>query len=158
MRLLRPQFAAAAALLLVVRASASAQSGAPSERQLLEAEHARGDAALLIAGTRSADPRLQRIAVRALGRFERADLQPAIQPLVRAADARVRAEAVNALGQMNAPFDYASLLTSERDPVVRGVIYETIGRVRMAPADAEGTLARGLAEPTLPARAGASRM
>ncbi len=145
------------AALVIVAARASAQSPSPTERQLLEAEHLRGDPAVLIAGTRSIDPRIQRRAVRAIGRFERPSLQSAVEPLLRASDATVRMEAVNALGQMNVAYAYAALLASERAPAVRGVIYETVGRVRPTPADAEALLAKGLAEPAIAARAGAAR-
>ena len=150
------------ALLLVaslpaVAARTAAQSISPTERQLLEAEHLRGDATVLIAGTRSSDARIQRIAVRAIGRLERPALQAAVEPLLRAADARVRMEAVNALGQMNVAYTYAALLAGERDAAVRAVIYETVGRVRPTPPDAEALLARGLGDAALVARAGAAR-
>ncbi len=152
-------FAVLAAVALVAMAPSHgvAQSQSPTERQLLEAEHLRGDPAVLIAGTRSGNPRLQRLAVRAIGRFERPALLPAVEPLLRTADATVRMEAVNALGQMNIGYTYAGLLTSERDAAVRGVIYETVGRVRPTPVDAEALLTKGLAEPQLAARAGAAR-
>lgn len=145
------------AVLASVPTPGVAQTAGPTARQLLEAEHLRGDATVLIAGTRSGDPRIQRLAVRAIGRFERPALQSVVEPLLRAADVRVRVEAVNALGQMNAAYTYAALLHDERDVAVRGVIYETVGRVRPTPADAEALLAKGLAEPVLAARAGAAR-
>lgn len=156
MRPLR-QFVLSLAVLAIVATPGFAQIAGPTERQLLEAEHLRGDATVLLAGTRSGDARIQRLAVRAIGRFERPALQSAVEPLLRAADASVRREAVNALGQMNAAYAYAALLANERDAAVRGVIYETIGRVQPTPADAEALIAKGLAEPLLAARAGAAR-
>jgi cyclophilin family peptidyl-prolyl cis-trans isomerase len=127
-------------------------------RQLLEAEHARGaDVSVLMAGTRSAIPALQRRAVRALGRFERVALRDSVLPLLTAADAAVRRETVNALGQLNAPFGYAALLTTEKNAAVRAIVYETLGRVTPITPGAESALAAGLAEPDSLVRLGAAR-
>lgn len=110
-----------------------------------------------MAGTRSANPALQRKAVRALGRFERATLRDSVLPLLNATDANVRREAINALGQINAPFSYASLLAHEKSATVRAVVYETMGRVTPITAGAEASLVAGLAEPDTIVRLGAVR-
>jgi len=88
-------------------------------------------------GLGSDDDGLRRMAVRALGRLERAGLIPRI---VRHLDDRapsVRAEAANALGQSagdSAVADAAGLLearlTVEGDPEVRAVLLRTLGRLR----------------------------
>ncbi len=146
-------------LLSASRSPVSAQRpAAPSARQLLEAEHARAtDVSVLMAGTRSSNPLLQRQAVRALGRFERASLRDSVAPLLRATNADVRREAANALGQINAPFDFAPTLANERSAVVRAAIYETMGRMTPGAAGVEGMLRRGLAERDTVVRTGAAR-
>jgi len=138
----------------------------PTTYELLRAEHARGtsmraiDAALL-----SGDAVRQRLAVRALGRFEQTALEPKIIPLLTAPSALVRREAVNALGQVRSRYDVASLLASEKEASVRATIYETIGRIPTAPgtgaAAASATTAQrltdGLRESNAAVRAGAAR-
>jgi cyclophilin family peptidyl-prolyl cis-trans isomerase len=132
---------------------------AVSERQVLQAEHGRRDedAKLLVDALQGSDPRIQRLAARALGRFERPALAAPLILMVTASDALVRAEAVNALGQSGVAYPYHELLERERNGFVRGVIYETIGRVRPTPDGAEAVLARGLAEAGIDVRAGAAR-
>jgi cyclophilin family peptidyl-prolyl cis-trans isomerase/HEAT repeat protein len=98
--------------------------------------------ATILSGLTSGDTVAQRLAVRALGRQERADLIADITPLLRTEAASVRAEAVNALGQA-ASHDGASgvrrlleeRLGLESDPVVRGAIYRTLGRLAVASQD-----------------------
>ena len=110
----------------------------PTARQVLEAEHARGaDVSVLMAATRTTDVRVQRLAVRALGRFERASLRDSIVPLLKSPNVDVRRETVNALGKLNAVFDFAALLPREKSGRVRAVIYETLGRVTPAASGAE---------------------
>jgi HEAT repeat protein len=111
------------------------QSPSPSvDRQLLEIEHQRAeDVTALLAALKSPDPAVQRLAVRTAGRLERASLKDAIVPLLRAADAGVRAEAANAMGQIRAADDYGSLLRDEKAGEVRAVLFETIGRVPPVP-------------------------
>ena len=149
----------ASGLVVILSGAALAQAqSSVTARQLLEAEHARGaDVSVLMAGTRIANPALQRIAVRALGRFERATLRDSVLPLLSATDASVRREAIDALGQLNAPFAYATLLTNEKSGAVRAVVYETMGRVTPIVAGAEAALVAGLAEPDSLVRLGAAR-
>jgi cyclophilin family peptidyl-prolyl cis-trans isomerase/HEAT repeat protein len=130
-----------------------------SERQVLEAEHGRrdDDAKVLVEALKGSDTRVQRLAARALGRFERPSLAAPLMMMLTASDSLVRAEAVNAMAQIGAAHPYHELLEKERNGFVRGVIYETIGRVRPTPEGAEATLARGLADASLIARAGAAR-
>jgi len=153
-----------------VQASAQARSTAPflpaTTYDLLWAEHARGtqmravDAALL-----SGDSVQQRLAVRAVGRFEQVALESKVIPLLTARSASVRREAVNALGQMRSAYDLSALLAKEADASVRAVIYETMGRIpapagsgaAVAQAATAQRLAEGLRDADAVARAGAAR-
>jgi cyclophilin family peptidyl-prolyl cis-trans isomerase len=124
---------------------------------LLEIEHQRAeDVSALLAALKSADPAVQRLAVRTAGRLERASLKEAIVPLLRAADVGVRMEAVNAMGQIRAGYDYASLLRDEKAGDVRGVVFETIGRVAPVPDESERLLVAGLTDVSPVARLGAA--
>src|SRR2546422_3232640 len=115
------------------------------DRSILDAENARVEQpAALLAALKSANPQVQRLAVRAIGRFERPELADQVRPLLSASDAGVRLEAFNALGQMNASFDLTNAVTEEKDGTVRSVIYETAGRLRETPASAEAILVSGL--------------
>ena len=134
------------------------QSPSPAvERQLLEIEHQRAeDVSALLAALKSADPAVQRLAVRTAGRLERASLKDAIVPLLRATDAGVRAEAVNAMGQIRASYDYGSLLRDEASADVRAVVFETIGRVPLVAGESERLLVTGLPDSSPAARMGAA--
>src|SRR5687768_17740896 len=134
------------------------QSPAPAvERQLLEIEHQRAeDVSALLTALKSNDPVVQRLAVRTAGRLERASLRDAIVPLLRASDAGVRAEAVNAMGQIKASYDYGSLLREEAAGDVRAVIFETIGRVPLVAGESERLLVTGLTDASPAARMGAA--
>jgi cyclophilin family peptidyl-prolyl cis-trans isomerase/HEAT repeat protein len=130
---------------------------APQQR-ILQTENARSDeVAPLLAAVAGTDTRLQRLAVRAIGRLERPSLRDAVVPLLTSPDAGVRMEAVNALGQMGAGYAYGPLLTAEKDGRVRAVIYETVGRVTPVADESERLVVRGLADPDLAARTGAAR-
>ena len=107
---------------------------------IIAAEDARADDMRsldpIVRGLQAPDPFIRQLAVRALGRFERPALVFGITPLLSDSNAAVRAEAANALGQAvsrgeasmaNSPL--LVRLISERDPVVRGVIAETMGRL-----------------------------
>ncbi len=130
----------------------------PTARQVLEAEHARGaDVSVLMAATRGTDVRVQRLAVRALGRFERGSLRDSIVPLLKSSNVDVRRETVNALGQLNAVFDYVALLPKEKSGRVRAVIYETMGRVTPTASGTESALTAGLLDADTLVRNGAAR-
>jgi cyclophilin family peptidyl-prolyl cis-trans isomerase/HEAT repeat protein len=130
----------------------------PIERSILEAEHTRSDdVSALLTSLKHPDPRIQRLAVRALGRLERDTYHDAVVPLLHASDAGVRKEAVNALGQMHANYEWPALLREEQDGPVRGVIYETIGRITPTPNETEALLVRGLSDGDLGARIGAAK-
>jgi cyclophilin family peptidyl-prolyl cis-trans isomerase/HEAT repeat protein len=111
----------------------------PDEQAIREAEDARApDAARLgvITAGLMGLPDIQRIALRALGRLERNTLVETIAPLLASRDPRVRAEAVNAVGQsvVRAKAAMASrVLTghagAERDASVRSVLARTFGRL-----------------------------
>jgi hypothetical protein len=123
----------------------AARQPAPDEQAIRDAEDARApDAArlsIITAGLRGG-PDLLRIAVRALGRLEREALVEVIAPLLASRDPRVRAEAVNAIGQSVVRGKAASawqVLTSraavEDDGPVRGVLARTFGRLPYETSD-----------------------
>ena len=87
-------------------------------------------------GLAHTDPMIRRVAVRAIGRFERVALIREILPLLEDVDPAVRAEAANALGQAARGGDTGfarnglqARFANETDPRVRGVIAETLGRL-----------------------------
>ena len=140
----------------------------PTPYQVLAAEYSRGaDLGVLEAALASGDTTLQRLALRAYGRLERRDLAERVVPLLTSPIAAVRREAINALGQIGAPVPFPALLATERDPVVRAVLYETIGRHPISGGAAQGTdapsaalldaLVAGLSATEAPARIGAAR-
>lgn len=134
------------------------QPQASIERSLLEIEHERSEeVSVLLVALKSADPAVQRLAVRTAGRLERASLKDAIVPLLRASNPGVRAEAVNAMGQIRAAYDYGALLKEESDGEVRAVIFRTIGRVAPVPVESERLLVAGLIDTHAAARLGAAR-
>ena len=89
------------------------------------------------------DAELQRVAVRAIGRFEDSEFVPLTFPLLFSGDEAVRAEAINALGQASSEtlgdevadllFDYLAREEQE-GPAVRAAIARTLGRLRYADA------------------------
>jgi cyclophilin family peptidyl-prolyl cis-trans isomerase/HEAT repeat protein len=131
----------------------SVQTRSPSlyavRQGVFEAEDQRAptaaDVKVLVDGTRHASEIVQRMAVRALGRLERPAVVPDIVPLLAASSAAVRAEAANALGQVAPNVDLARQgeipallilrLEVERDPAVRGVLCQTIGRLPYSTAE-----------------------
>jgi cyclophilin family peptidyl-prolyl cis-trans isomerase len=128
-------------------------------QRMLDAEDARAsDSSALgpiLTALRSPDVATRRTAVRALGRIERLENVPALQPMVTDSSPVVRAEAINAIGQIAkgaganpAAIDddqrralaaiealLRGLTTTESDPVVRGVLARTLGRLPYATED-----------------------
>ena len=133
------------------------------ERAILETEDRRAEDAsviLKVLDKDSSDPAVQRLAVRALGRLEQPRYAEAVTPLLRSPDRAVRMEAINTLGQMGTDFDLSISLADERDDEVRGVYYETIGRLPLVDEGLPAKLAklvRGLEEPGPRARTGAAK-
>jgi len=128
------------------------------DRAILEAEDARLDEpAAILEALKSADVRIQRLAVRAAGRLERPALAEQVRPLISSSDPDVRMESINALGQLNVTFDVQATLANEKDAAVRSVIYETAGRLRETPEGTEAILVTGLKDPLVPARFGAAK-
>ena len=151
----------------LLTSAALAQSGPPSAnapdlsvlQRMLDAEDARvSDSSALapiLTGLRSPDVATRRTAVRALGRIERLDNVAALQPMVTDSSPLVRAEAINAIGQISkgaganlAAMDdeqrralaaiqalLRGLTASETDPVVRGALARTLGRLPNATED-----------------------
>lgn len=90
---------------------------------------------------RSPSPEVRRLAVNALGRFEDPVLVETIAPLLEDSAGEVRAEAANALGQAvhrQDPSGVRPLLLGrvdvETDAFARGVVGQTLGRLRTADA------------------------
>jgi cyclophilin family peptidyl-prolyl cis-trans isomerase/HEAT repeat protein len=127
-------------------------------QRVLAAEDARavsdGELSVLFDALTAAEPELRRLAVRALGRLERADLAPRIAPMLADAAPRVRASAANALAQTlrrGADERAAELLLDalparEDDPHAVAAIAESVGRLRHADTDA----ARAVVERLVP--------
>lgn len=120
-------------------AAAPRLSDAALEQAMLAAEDSRAedDAALapLRAGLKG-DARLQTLAVRALGRFERASLVPEIAAMLDSPVASVRAEAANALGQAvlrgeagPASIPLTTRARTESDARVLAALARTLGRL-----------------------------
>ena len=128
----------------------------PLPRAILEAEDSRSeDVSIFDQALKAPDARLQRLAVRALGRLERPAHADLVVPFLSAPDPGLRKEAVNALGQMGAPVELlTAAFEKERDGTVRAVFYETIGRL---PGAREQLLLKGLDEKDLDARIGAAK-
>jgi cyclophilin family peptidyl-prolyl cis-trans isomerase/HEAT repeat protein len=120
---------------------------------MLDAEDARVSDSVslapILAGLRSTDIGTRRVAVRAIGRMERRENLRAIEPMLTDPSPLVRAEAFNAIAQI-AKGDAATaptgadastrvwmgvqglmrgLAASETDPLVRGVMARTLGRL-----------------------------
>ena len=145
-------------IALPVQAASNGTFQQSIERQLLEAEYARDDSSpVFVVAARDPSARIRRLAARAMGRLESLKLAATVRRLLTDADSLVRAEAVNALGQMSTGEDLSVLLVSEKSPTVRASIFETIGRLRGASVSAESVLRNGLGESTLQSRAGAAR-
>jgi cyclophilin family peptidyl-prolyl cis-trans isomerase/HEAT repeat protein len=94
----------------------------------------------LVEGLRHSSPAVQQLAVRVLGRRERSSVVPMIAPALNSPSAAVRAEAANALAQaVQGAANHSGVtsvakilrerLSAETDPAVRGVLYESLGRI-----------------------------
>ncbi len=144
----------AGTLLLLFPAAAQDRA----DRALLDAEQARdAGAPALLAALKNGGPHSQILAARALGRLENLTYRDAVTPLLHSSDPQVRRAAAGALAQMRAPFAWAAVLKTERDPSVRAAIFEAVGRAKPLAGDAESLLAGGLKDTELNARAGAAR-
>jgi cyclophilin family peptidyl-prolyl cis-trans isomerase/HEAT repeat protein len=145
-------------LLLLLLFQSPFDSPPRIERGILECEHARSeDISVLLEGLKHSDPRIQRLALRALGRLERPEHRDVVVTMLGAKDPAVRQEAANALAQMRATVDWISWLRKENAGEVRGVMYEAMGRVPPIPGETERMLAAGLSDGDRRARAGAAK-
>lgn len=149
------------------QASVTPDGGGTFRHALFAAEDARVDdpqgLAILRTGLDSQDVELRRIAVRALGRFERPALVSLIAPYVEDISADVRIEAAHALGQSvqslpaedgasgaedDTVADVSALLLqrldAETDPAVLGVLAATLGRLPYRTGAAISRAARAL--------------
>jgi cyclophilin family peptidyl-prolyl cis-trans isomerase/HEAT repeat protein len=107
-----------------------------AERQAPTARRALADPLAPLYDGLTSLPELQIMAVRGLGRLERADLVPRIATLVNATTPAVRAEAANALaqavtrGEAAPAFDRLRVrIAIETDATVRGVLARSLGRL-----------------------------
>ncbi len=149
-----------ATVLAMVGTAARAQE--PTLGQLIHAEDARArsdsDLAVMRAGLASNDPSLRRVAVRGVGRLERAEFLEDIVVLLSDSDSSVRQAAADAVAQSVTLGERVELarqaltarLSAERDPNVRGRIAESLGRIR-ADSASVGTIAQAIAS-QLPSR------
>lgn len=172
--------AAALAITLVVSLTGAArgtpgrQSEPPGLRyRMLVAEDGRAatreEAAPILEALGSPDSAIVRVAVRALGRLENPLFAPEIRRALNDNSPQVRAEAANALAQISAsdvPGTLRALrdrLADESDALVRGALYDALGRVRYPSNDerkaTEQVLAVALTDEFAPvaARLGAAR-
>ena len=145
---------------------------------ILSAEDSRPSAAQalgpLAGGLRYPDVEMRRLAVRGLGRLERETMNAAKGPVslvdliadaLTDSSAVVRAEAANALAQAvsrgnpnTARDTLIAHLKTERDPRVRGMIAQSLGRLpRSTSPDIETALMQVSADTALPAVLGAAR-
>ena len=141
---------AVAVLSLLVASPSQAQTGSTAastsiqalRQAIFEAEDRRAptaaDLEALLNGARHPDEAMQRMAVRALGRLERAALVGSIEPALSSRFASVRAVGAGALGQAVASGGEAvaavqavllKRLAVERDPAVVGAMCWTLGRL-----------------------------
>jgi cyclophilin family peptidyl-prolyl cis-trans isomerase/HEAT repeat protein len=154
-----------ASVWLAAQAPSADAPGAPSLRyRMLVAEDARAatreEAAPIVQALAGLDSTLARLAVRALGRLENPLFLPEIVRALGDQDHVVRAEAANALAQLS-PADPGRVLRAlrarlpeESNPVVRGALFDALGRVRHdSTADRQATeqlLAGALASDSTP--------
>lgn len=126
-------------LALLVAAPAAAQPSLRERMLVAEDQRAPGDAdlATLRQGLGSSDAAIRRQAVRAIGRLERPELISLVSRLLTDPNADVRAETVNAIGQLARGAEGLAAATSrllvrakaEPTPRVRGVVAATLGRL-----------------------------
>lgn len=128
-----------------------------AERRILELEHSRAQDVSALATIAGDNVRLQRLAVRAIGRMERLELAPMVLPFLKSPDAAIRQEAASALGQLQAKVNYAELVAAEQNGAVRGELFTSAGRITPAIGGAEDLLRNGLGDATAEGRTGAAR-
>ncbi len=137
--------ALSASVLLVLAAAAAEAQPALRERMLIAEDQrasSNDDLNALRQGLGSRDPATRQQAVRAIGRLERPDLMPVTSRLLTDPNDDVRAETVNAIGQLaRGPEGVAAATTrlyarlkGEQTPRVRGVVAATLGRLAFANA------------------------
>jgi len=166
MRVVRLASGVAVLLTALDAVTVVAQSITPPRLAILQAEERRGrtaqDLATLRNALRSPDEHSARLAVRALGRLERAELIPAMLPALDHRSPAVRAEAANAVAQASrptggkpvgtksrvAPGDLLRMLIErvqdEPDPTVRASLAESIGRLPFDDEDSAAAAQRAL--------------
>ncbi|HUF48084.1 MAG TPA: peptidylprolyl isomerase [Vicinamibacterales bacterium] len=155
-----PQSAGFPALLFgtvaAVAAACAPVSPTSPEAELLQLEDARVvDVEPFFDALTTTDPRLQQLAARALGRFERPEHAGVVLALAGSGHVGVRLAAANALGQMRAPVDLSAWISREEDGRVRGAIFEAMGRSAPIDGVTEPRLVAGLVDESSDARSGA---
>ncbi|MCA1790088.1 MAG: HEAT repeat domain-containing protein, partial [Thioalkalivibrio sp.] len=158
-------------VLLALLAQAAPVQHDSLQAVLLAAEDARAktpaEEAALLEALHHADPTVQRLAVRALGRLERAEFLPPLAAMLGADAVSVRAEAANAIAQAayRAGADSAFVLLQrrlplERDPAARAALLAAMGRLAVSDVsvvEVEELLFRELTSRSDTIRAGAVR-
>lgn len=133
----------------------------PSVHEVLAAEYSRGSNTAAI-GTldraiASGDTTLQRLAARALGRWERAEYAARLTPLLQSSTPAVRRQAYDAAAQLRAVHLLWPRSTPESQAAARGAWGESLGRVATPNTDIEAALAAGLQDQQADARRGMAR-
>jgi len=133
----------------------------PSVHDVLAAEYSRGHTSTALAtidrAIASGDTALQRLAARALGRWERGEQATRLAPLLASPAPSVRRQAYDAAAQMRAVQLLWPRNTTDRDAVARGAWGESLGRVSSPNAEVEQALATGLSDIDVAARRGMAR-
>lgn len=133
----------------------------PSVHEVLAAEHSRGSEATALAtldrAIASGDTALQRLAARALGRWERAEYAARLTPLLQSPAPAVRRQAYDAAAQLRAVQLLWPRSTPDANATARGAWGESLGRVATPNTDIEAALAAGLQDEQSDARRGMAR-
>lgn len=131
----------------------------PTPYMVLAAEYTRGTdvagLAVLENALTSGDTTLQRLAVRALGRWEDSAHRALVIPMLSSPSAAVRREALNTYGQMRIVPPVHAM--QDGSSTVRAAYFETLGRVADATPDVYTALLTGLTDDSEAARIGAAR-
>jgi gamma-glutamyltranspeptidase len=133
----------------------------PSVHDVLEAEYSRGQKAGALAtidrAIASGDTALQRLAARALGRWEQGEQAARLAPLLASPAPSVRRQAYDAAAQMRAVQLLWPRSTADSDGAARGAWGESLGRVSAPNVEVEQALAAGLSDNDVLARRGMAR-
>jgi cyclophilin family peptidyl-prolyl cis-trans isomerase len=146
------------ALLLALLQSPAARTATPDAEAVRRAEHERrADVAFWQGALAAPDTQVRRLAARAVGRLERADVGALLVPVLADPVVAVRREAAWAIGQARVTHDLVGAAAAEPSPVVRAMLLEAMGRVATTPGAVRATLVTAIADPSPVVAAGAAR-